>query len=135
MCVEAWFCEIRSHILLLCVSTPHSTDTVEAPAYWTIPTKAVQLNMVDAPVSDLQTNGMITPSEIVASLQCDFTEEVWNSSTSGLLAITNLSRSGEPLAIEQGTTMGSVEEMELVTQYVPAWNDTDPLPVHRCSKA
>ena len=70
MCVQ--------HIVLLCVSTPLNTDTVEAPAYWTIPTKAVQLNVVDAPVSDLQTNGMITPSEIVANLQCDFTEEVWH---------------------------------------------------------
>ena len=45
-----------------------------------------------------------------ANLQCDFTEEMWNSSTPSMLAVTNWS--GEPLVIEQGTTMGIIEEVE-----------------------
>ena len=62
---------------------------------------------------------MVTPSEVMASLQCDFVDEVCNSSASVLLAITYLS--GEPLAIEQGTTMGNMEEMDLVSQDDQVW--------------
>jgi len=90
-------------------------------------TKVVPVNVVGAPVSNLQTIGMITPSEVVANLQCDFTDEVWNSGTSGMLAITNWS--GESLAIEQGTTMGNIEEVDLVSQDDPVWGDIDPSPV------
>ena len=90
-------------------------------------TKTALVNVVGAPGSNPQTIGMITPSEAVANLQCDFTDEVWNSGTSGMLAITNWS--GEPLAIEQGTTMGVVEEIDLVSLDDPVWNDTDPAPV------
>ena len=116
-----------------CVSTSPSTDTSRTMVLdkhlriGPFQTKVVQVNVVSTPVCDLQTIGMVTPSETVANLQCDFTEEVWNSSTSGVLAITNWS--GEPLAIEQGTTMGSVEEVELVSQDDPVWSNTDPIPV------
>ena len=77
-------------------------------------------------VADLPAVGIATLSEALASLQCDFTEEVWDSSTLGLLAITNWS--GEPLAIGQGTTMGTVKEVQLVSQDDPVWSDTSPLP-------
>ena len=63
----------------------------------------------------------------MANLQCDFTKEAWHSSTSGMLAVTNWG--GEPLAIEQGTTMSTVEEVQLVSQDDPVWRGTDPLPV------
>ena len=85
------------------------------------------MNVVSAAVSDHQTVGMITPCEVVANLQCDFTDEVWDSGTSRRLAITNWS--GEPLAIEQGTTLGSVEQVDLVSLDDPVWSDIDPEPV------
>ena len=44
-----------------------------------------------------------------------------------MLAVTNWS--GEPLVIEQGTTMGFVEEVECVGQGNSIWSETDPLPV------
>ena len=90
-------------------------------------TKTVPVNVVSAAVSDHQTIGMITPSEVVANLQCDFTDEVWDSGTSRRLAIMNWSC--EPLAIEQGTTLGSVEQVDLVSLNDPVWSDIDPEPV------
>jgi len=60
------------------------------------------------------------------NLQCDFTEEVWNSSTLRMLAVTNWS--GEPLAMKQGTTIGTVEEVQFVSQDDPVWSDTSPSP-------
>ena len=45
-----------------------------------------------------------------------------------MLAITNWS--GEPPAIEQGTTMGSVKEVDLVNLDDLVWSDIDPAPVH-----
>ena len=63
----------------------------------------------------------------MAILQCDSIDEVRESGISRMLAITNWS--GEPLAIEQGTTMGSMEEIDLVSQDDPVWSDTDPEPV------
>ena len=57
-------------------------------------TKTVPVNVVSEPVSDLQTTEMIIPSELVAKLQCD---EVWDSGTSRILAITNwIALPGEP---------------------------------------
>ena len=47
--------------------------------------------------------------------------------TKNAIAVTNWS--GEPLVVEQGTTMGIIEEVELVSQDDPVWSDTDPLPV------
>ena len=90
-------------------------------------TKMVPVNVVSAPGDNLQTIGMITPSEVLANLQCDFTEEIWSSSTSGMLAITNWS--GEPLAVEQGSELGIVEEVDPVGLDDPVWSDTDPDPV------
>ena len=76
-------------------------------------TKTIPLNVVSAVISDLQTIAMITPSGVVANLQCDFTDEVWDSSTSSILVIINWS--GKSLAIEQGTTVGGMEEVDLVS--------------------
>ena len=90
-------------------------------------TKMAPVNVVGVPEGDPQTIGMITPSKVLANLQCDFTDEIWSSGTSGMLAITNWS--GEPLAIEQGSTMGIVEEVDPVGLEDPVWSDTDPAPV------
>ena len=87
-------------------------------------TKMTPVNVMGVPEGDPQTIGMITPSEVLANLQCDFTDEIWSSGTSGMLAITNWS--GEPLAIEQGSTMGIVEEVDPVGLEDPVWSDTDP---------
>ena len=64
-------------------------------------------------LADFPAVGIVMPSETLASLQCDFTEEVWDSSTSGLLAITNWGG-----AIEQGTTMGTVEKYNLLVRMI-----------------
>ena len=92
-------------------------------------TKTIPVNVVGTPVSDSQTIGMITPSEEVANLQCDFTDEVWNSGTTGMLVVTNWS--GEPLTIEQGTRMGTLEEVDPVSLDDPVWSDTAPVDVAR----
>jgi len=52
---------------------------------------------------------------------------VYNSNTPRIVAVTNWN--GEPLVIKQGTTAGSIEDVELVDQDDPVWSDTDPLPV------
>ena len=65
---------------------------------------------------------MITPSEVLANLQCDFINEI-NSSTHGILAIMNLS--GKPLASEQGSKMGILEQVDPVGLDDPVW----PAPV------
>jgi len=70
---------------------------------------------------------IVTPSETLANLQCNFTEEMWNSNAPKVLAVTNWS--GEPLFIKQGTKMGSVEKVEYVGQDDPIWSEKDPLPV------
>ena len=90
-------------------------------------TKMAPVNVVDVPEGDPQTIEMITSSEALANSQCDFTDEIWSSRTSGMLAITNWS--GEPLAIEQGSTVGIVEEIDPVGLEDPVWSDTDPAPV------
>ena len=89
-------------------------------------TKVVQVNIIGMSVSD-RSVGIVTPSETLANLQCNFTEEIWICSTPRMLAVTNWG--GEPLVVEQGTTMGSIEEVELISQDDPVWSDTDPLPV------
>ena len=55
---------------------------------------------------------MVTPNDTLASIQCDFTEEVWEKKSAGELQVTNWN--GEPLNIEQGTEIGDVEEVSVV---------------------
>ena len=62
---------------------------------------------------------MVTPNDKLASIQCDFTDEVWEKKSTGELQVTNWS--GEPLNIEQGTVIGNVEEVSVVDASDPVW--------------
>ena len=62
---------------------------------------------------------MVAPNDKLASIQCDFAEEVWEKKSTGELQVTNWS--GEPLNIEQGTVFGDVEEVSVVDISDPVW--------------
>ena len=62
---------------------------------------------------------MFTPNDKLASVQCDFADEVWEKKSTGELQVTNWS--GEPLNIEQGTVIGDVEEVSVVDSGNPVW--------------
>ena len=62
---------------------------------------------------------MVTPNDKLASIQCDFTDEVWEKKSTGELQVTNWS--GEPLNIEQGIVIGDVEEVSVVDATDPVW--------------
>ena len=58
---------------------------------------------------------LVTPSEKLAKMQCDFMDEI--AMATGEVLITNWS--GEPLSIESGEIIGNVEQVSRVSPEDP----------------
>ena len=65
--------------------------------------------------------GMLKPHSNLAEKQCDFAEQLWEERPTGGLAIRNWG--GEPLTIESGTIIGNIEEVSVVGQDDPVWEE------------
>jgi len=63
------------------------------------------------------------PIDVLANMQCDFTEELWEEKSSGELLVTNWS--GEPLSLESGEVIGNVEQVSRVSPEDPIWSNLD----------
>ena len=66
---------------------------------------------------------LITPSESLADMQCDFMDEVWEGKSTGKVLITNWS--GEPRSIESGEIIGNVEQVSRVSPEDPIWSSPE----------
>ena len=56
---------------------------------------------------------LVTPSEKLANMQCDFIEEVSEVKSTGEVLITNWSR--EPMSVESGEIISNVEQVSKVS--------------------
>lgn len=87
-----------------------------------------QSKVVKASISNASSNcdihvGMIVPSDKLANRQCDFTEELWEEKSTGELLVTHWSR--EPLSLESGEVIGSVEQVSRVSPEDPTWSNAE----------
>ena len=65
--------------------------------------------------------GMLKPHSNLKEKQCDFPKQLWEERPTGGLAIRNWG--GEPHTIEPGTIIGKLEEVSVVDQDNPVWEE------------
>lgn len=82
-------------------------------------TKLVQVNCKHISLNTLK---IISPNEaVLAESMCDFAEELWGCEP--LPDITVRNWGNNVIKLEKGTRIGEVEEVELVNQEDPVWDD------------
>ena len=67
--------------------------------------------------------GVMTPTESMANILCDFQEIMWSSSTRFVVTINNWGT--EPVTLTKDQQVGSVEPAVLVSEDDPVWEDSE----------
>ena len=85
-------------------------------------TKLVQVNLVNGKHISLNMLKIISPNEVVlAESMCDFAEELWGCESLPDIAVRNWGNN--TIKLDKGTCIGEVEEVDLVNQEDPVWDD------------
>ena len=66
--------------------------------------------------------GVLTPSENMANMMCDFPEILWAGATKAVIAINNWGP--EPVTLAKGQQVGRVEPAVIVPEDDPVWEDS-----------
>ena len=84
--------------------------------------KLVQVNLVNGKHISLNMLKIISPNEVVlAESMCDFAEELWGCESLPDIAVRNWGNN--TIKLDKGTCIGEVEEVDLVNQEDPVWDD------------
>ena len=74
-------------------------------------------------ISDMDDIGVVTPTEDMASVMCDFQEMLWSGSNQFKIVLNNWGT--KSLSLAKGQQVGSVEPADIVPEDDPVWEDTE----------
>lgn len=86
-----------------------------------------QLKIVEVSISSVDghkdSTDIVTPTETMANVLCDFQEILWSGSTLSVITLNNLGDTS--IALTQGQQVGSVEPAEIVSRNDPVFSDIE----------